>query len=212
MRLWRFVCNPYQENTYLIAAGNSAWVIDPGFYTSSEKQKFLEILEAERLHLKAIYLTHAHIDHILGVRWVLDRFEVPLYYHEAEEGIYQHGAEWAGMMGLMYEPGPRATAYVGEGTMDWEGLMVQVIEVPGHSPGSVAYYFPQAEKVVSGDVLFAGGIGNYHLPLADYETLMRSITKKLLPLGETVEVWPGHGPSTTIRTEKVSNPFLRDAV
>ena len=212
MRLWRFICNPYEENTYLIAEGRAAWVIDPGFYTSSEREAFFEVVEAEGLDLRAVYLTHAHIDHILGVRWVVERFGVPLYYHEAEEVVYAHAGEWAGMMGLRYEAGPKATAYVGEGELDWEGLKVQVLHVPGHSPGSVAYYFPQAGKVLSGDVLFAGGIGNYHLPLASYEELMRSIVEKLLPLGEAVEVWPGHGPATTIGAEKVSNPFLRDAV
>ena len=212
MRFWRFVCNPYEENTYLVASGNKAWVIDPGFYSADEKQSFLEFLETERLELMAIYLTHAHIDHILGVRWVADRFGVPLYYHEAEEVIYRHAGEWAGMMGLRYEPGPAAAAYVSEGELWWEEIQVQVLEVPGHSPGSVAYYFPQAEKVVSGDVLFAGGIGNYHLPLADYRTLMRSIVDRLLSLGDRVEVWPGHGPATTIGAEKVSNPFLKDAI
>jgi len=212
MRLWRFTCNPYEENTYLVASGNKAWLIDPGFYSPEEKQNFLEFLEGECLELMAIYLTHAHIDHILGVRWVVDRFSVPLYYHAAEEVIYRHAGEWAGMMGLVYEPGPAPAAYISEGEIWWEGVRVQVLEVPGHSPGSVAYYFPQVEKVVSGDVLFAGGIGNYHLPLADYETLMRSIVDRLLPLGDGVEVWPGHGPATTIGAEKVSNPFLKDAI
>jgi len=213
MRFWRFVCNPYTENTYLIAAGREAWLIDPGFYTRSEKQHFLEVLEREGLELRAIYLTHAHIDHVLGVRWVVERFGVPLYYHAAEEVVYRHAGEWAMMMGLQYEEGPEATAYVEEGELVWgSDLLVQVRHVPGHSPGSVAYYFPKVERVFSGDVLFAAGIGNYHLPLADYETLMRSIVEKLLPLGEVVEVWPGHGPSTTIGTEKVSNPFLKDAI
>lgn len=212
MRVWRFVCNPYEENTYLIAAGREAWLIDPGFYTSAEKQHLLEVLETEELELRAIYLTHAHIDHILGVRWVIERYGVPLHYHAAEEVVYRHAGEWAMMMGLRYEEGPGATAYVEEGELVWGDLPVQVRHVPGHSPGSVAYYFPRAEKVFSGDVLFAGGIGNYHLPLADYETLMRSIVEKLLPLGEAVEVCPGHGPSTTIGTEKVSNPFLQNAI
>lgn len=212
MRFWRFVCNPYAENTYLIAAGQEAWLIDPGFYTHSEKQHFLEVLEREGLELRAIYLTHAHIDHVLGVRWVVERFGVPLYYHAAEEVVYRHAGEWAMMMGLQYEEGPEATAYVEEGELVWGDLLVQVRHMPGHSPGSVAYYFPKVEQVFSGDVLFAAGIGNYHLPLADYETLMRSIVEKLLPLGEVVEVWPGHGPSTTIGTEKVSNPFLKDAI
>jgi hydroxyacylglutathione hydrolase len=212
MRFWRFVCNPYAENTYLIAAGRESWLIDPGFYTHSEKQHFLEVLEREGLELRAIYLTHAHIDHVLGVRWVVERFGVPLYYHAAEEVVYRHAGEWAMMMGLQYEEGPEATAYVEEGELVWGDLLVQVRHVPGHSPGSVAYYFPKVERVFSGDVLFAAGIGNYHLPLADYETLMRSIVEKLLPLGEVVEVWPGHGPSTTIGTEKVSNPFLKDAI
>jgi hydroxyacylglutathione hydrolase len=107
MRFWRFVCNPYAENTYLIAAGRAAWLIDPGFYTHSEKQHFLEVLEREGLELRAIYLTHAHIDHVLGVRWVVERFGVPLYYHAAEEVVYRHAGEWAMMMGLQYEAGPR---------------------------------------------------------------------------------------------------------
>jgi len=211
MRLWRFVCNPYQENAYLVAVGQRAWVIDPGFYSENEQQRFLAVLREEQLALEAIYLTHAHIDHILGVPWVVQTFGVPLYYHEAEEMLYTRAPEWAQFMGLRYTKGPAVTGYVEEGRVYWGEMSVRILHVPGHSPGSVAYFFEEAGQVLSGDVLFQGGIGNYHLPLADYETLMQSIVEKLLPIGEATIVWPGHGPETTIAHEKAFNPFLQNA-
>lgn len=211
MRLRRLVTNPYQENTYLIlGASGEAWVIDPGIYTEGERQAFQAILDAEKARLSAVYLTHAHIDHVLGVRWIATTFDVPVYYHADEEVVYQHAAEWATLMGLTYEPGPTADRYLEAGeTLYFDGEVVEVLYVPGHSPGHLAFYFPESQRLFSGDVLFRGSIGNYELPLADYHTLMDSLWQKVLRLPENTEVWPGHGEPTSIGYELQTNPFLR---
>lgn len=213
MRLWRFVCNPYAENTYVVAVGERAWVIDPGFYTAAEQRRFFELVEAEGLVVEAIYLTHAHIDHILGVKWLRDLTGAPLYYTQQEEVVWSHAPVWASMMGLSYVPSSSADAWLVPNRALLLGTeAVEVLFVPGHSPGHVAYYFPASKEVISGDVLFRGSIGNYQLPLADYDTLMHSLRHVLLPLGDEVVVWPGHGEKTTIGQEKQTNVFLRDAI
>ncbi len=213
MRLWRLTCNPYEENTYVVAVDGHAWVIDPGFYTTTEQRRFLDLVAAEGLHIEAIYLTHAHIDHILGVKWLRELTGAPLYYTEREEVVWCHAPAWASMMGLAYEPSPSADSWLMPGqALALGSEPVEVLSVPGHSPGHVAYYFPASRQVLSGDVLFRGSIGNYQLPLADYEVLMHSLRNVLLPLGDDVIVWPGHGGETTIGQEKQTNLFLRDAI
>ncbi|MCX8113131.1 MAG: MBL fold metallo-hydrolase [Bacteroidia bacterium] len=211
MRLYRFVTNPYQENTYLLLGrAGTAWVIDPGFYTESERKAFQSFLSAEKCRLSGIYLTHTHIDHILGVRWVASTYHVPVFYHTQESIIYEYASEWATLMGLVYEPGPLAERFLEAGEVLYlDGEVVQVLYVPGHSPGHVGFYFPDSQKLVSGDVLFRGSIGNYELPLADYHTLMNSLRNTILTLPDDTEVWPGHGEPTFIGHERQTNPFLK---
>ncbi|MDW8057216.1 MAG: MBL fold metallo-hydrolase [Bacteroidia bacterium] len=212
MRLRRLVTNPYQENTYLLfGRSGTAWVIDPGLYSEGERQAFRSFLAAEKAQLVGIYLTHAHIDHILGVRWTVATYNVPVFYHAAEAVVYEHAAEWAALMGLSYEPGPPAEQFLeGEMTLYLDGEPVEVLYIPGHSPGHVGFYFPESKKLFSGDILFRGSIGNYELPLADYQKMMDSLRNKILTLPEDTEVWPGHGGPTSIGYELLTNPFLQN--
>lgn len=211
MRIRRLLVNPYQENTYLLfGQKGTAWVIDPGMYSEGERRSFQALLAAEKARLMGIYLTHAHIDHILGVAWVAHTYKVPVYYHAAEEVLYQHAEEWAALMGLSYTPGPAADRYLEEGEVLYlDGEAVEVLYIPGHSPGHVGFYFTDSRKLFAGDVLFKGSIGNYELPLADYTTLMRSLWEKVLRLPDDTEVWPGHGAPTSIGYERQTNPFLQ---
>ncbi|MCS7189505.1 MAG: MBL fold metallo-hydrolase [Bacteroidia bacterium] len=211
MQLYSFTVSPYEENSYLLIADTKeAWVIDPGFYTEHEKKTLEDVLLQEKATLTGIYLTHAHIDHILGVAWLVQKYAIPLFYHASEEVVYQHAAEWASWMGLRYSQGPKPQRYLTEGEVLYlGGERVEILHVPGHSPGHVAYYFPFRRWLFAGDVLFQGSIGNYTLPLANYDMLMDSIFKKILPLGDDVKVWPGHGQATTIGAERRLNPFLQ---
>lgn len=211
MQLHRFTVNPYQENTYLLVASDGqAWLIDPGFYSAHERQAFAAILQRTGAQLRGVYLTHTHIDHVLGVAWAAKSYGVPVYYHEADSVVYAHAPEWATLMGLSYEPGPPAKRFVEAGErLTWNGQTVEVLYVPGHSPGHVAYYLPQLEWLFSGDLLFQGSIGNYQLPLADYDTLAASLQKLIHQLPDTTQIWPGHGEPTTLGAEKADNPFLQ---
>lgn len=205
-----FTCNPFQENTYLVyEEGGCAILIDPGMYTSQERLAVEAFVQAHRLSVTHVLLTHAHIDHILGIRWAVEKWNIPLHYHEKEEEIISHAHVWAQMLGISYEPPPPATGYLREGQTFSVGNMTwEVIHTPGHAPGHVIFWCPTEGEAIVGDLIFAGSIGNYQLPGADYKTLMQSISQKLLPLGDHVRLWPGHGPQTSILQEKTTNPFL----
>jgi glyoxylase-like metal-dependent hydrolase (beta-lactamase superfamily II) len=211
MRIRKLVVNPYQENTYLlIGSSGDAWIIDPGFSSEGERAAFQALIQAENARPVAIYLTHAHIDHVLGVAWAASHYRIPVFYHEKEEVVYEHAGEWGALMGLSYTPGPKAERFLQSGeTLYLSEVPVEVLFVPGHSPGHVAFYLPSQQWLISGDVLFRGSIGNYQLPLADYNTLQFSLTKVILALPDAVTVWPGHGEATSIGYERKTNPFLQ---
>ncbi|MGQ9863529.1 MAG: MBL fold metallo-hydrolase [Bacteroidia bacterium] len=210
MPLQAFTFNPFQENTYLIYdSGGAAILIDPGMHAPQERLALQTFIEEQGLFLTQVLLTHAHIDHILGVRWAVEKWDVPLYYHEREAETLAHAPMWAEMLGIPYQPVPPCAGYLQEGQTFCVGNMAwEVIHTPGHAPGHVIFWCASTGDAIVGDLIFAGSIGNYHLPGADYETLMQSLFQKLLPLGDHVRLWPGHGPQTSIFQEKTANPFL----
>ena len=194
MKIRRFVCNAYAENCYVVSEGNGCIIIDPGFDpVSNELNGLYEYLTAENLTPEAILLTHSHPDHTLGVKPLVERFNIPVYSGTTDPG----GAESAS--GAFSRTGLQSN--VEEGGF-------QVIATPGHTPDSVCYYSEKDAVLFTGDTLFAGTIGRTDLPGGNYDDEIRSIMEKLIFLpGETV-IWPGHGPQSTIARERMSNPFL----
>jgi len=185
-----------------VEAGQAA-LIDPG----EEWERFLAALDAEAARLTAIWLTHAHIDHILGVGEVHAATGAPIWLHPADRALYESLPEQGRWFGLRAAPPPVPTQALAHGQRLTVGrAALEVRHTPGHSPGSVSLV---GEGVVfSGDALFAGSIGRTDLPGGDYPTLIASIRRELLSLDDTTRVLSGHGPETTIGEERRTNPFL----
>ncbi len=208
MQIITLPLGPIQTNCYLVAdeAAHSAVVIDPG----DEASQILAALTKNAWDLKLVLLTHAHFDHIGAAAELVRATGAPLAAHPQELPLLRlkGGAPLFGMdipappePTMLLEPGQALT--VGAVRFD-------VLFVPGHTPGHVAFYCAEGRAVFSGDVLFQDGIGRTDLPGGHYPTLMRSLREVLLALPDDTTVYSGHGPATTIGAERRGNPFLAD--
>ncbi|MCE7794285.1 MBL fold metallo-hydrolase [Salipaludibacillus sp. CUR1] len=208
MKWKRLSLGPLQTNGFVIYnESNKALMVDPG----GDDEKLLKWLQSEGLSVAAVILTHAHFDHIGAVEAVRQTFDCPVYIHRAEaEWLTKPELNGSGLfMGI--EPiscRPADFYYEKEGAVEIEGFECELYETPGHSPGSVSFYFPDNKVVFSGDVLFRGGVGRTDLPGGDQETLMNTIHNVMLNLPDDTIVANGHGPETTIGEEKETNPFI----
>ena len=200
---WRTV-GPFQENSYLVVDDTTgrAVLIDPG----AEPEALLAMLETSGATLEAIWLTHAHIDHIGGIAAVKRVLDVPVYLHPADRPLYDRGAVQAGFYGLPFEQPPAPDHALAEGDrLELGNLVFHVMHLPGHAPGHVA--FVCGDRVVSGDLLFAGSIGRTDLPFCDPARMEESL-ERMCTLPDSTVVYPGHGPPTSIGAERTTNPFL----
>ena len=196
----------FAENCYLVAdpASGEAVIVDPG----EEAHLFLKRLRFESWTLRAIWLTHAHLDHVAGVAEVKAATGAPVHLHSLDRELYDAVPVQARMFGLAAQAPPPPDADLAEGqTITVGACAFGVLHTPGHTPGHVT--FAGHGLALVGDVLFAGSIGRTDLPGGDSETLLRSIHEKLFPLPDETVVYSGHGPETTIGEEKRSNPFVR---
>jgi glyoxylase-like metal-dependent hydrolase (beta-lactamase superfamily II) len=203
-----FPVGAFQENAYVLLDETSgdAVLVDPG----EEGQRLLDAAQSMGGTVRAIWLTHAHIDHVGGIAAIKRKADVPVHLHPADRPLYDNAAQHAQLFGLRIEQPPAPEHELVEGQMLMCGaLSFRVWEVPGHSPGHVCFQGHGIAFV--GDCLFAGSIGRTDLPLSSPGALARSLDRLLTLPDETV-VYSGHGPATTIGTERVRNPFLNGSV
>jgi glyoxylase-like metal-dependent hydrolase (beta-lactamase superfamily II) len=200
----------FAQNCYIVAdrAAGEAVLVDPG----EEADLFLARVATERLRLTAVWLTHAHLDHVLGVGTVKRRTGVPVWLHAADRPLYDHVPQQVkALLGSEFEPLPPPDRLIVPGDPLVVGACAfEPRHVPGHSPGSVALIGEGVALV--GDVLFAGSVGRTDLPGGDGPSLIASITGQLLTLPDETVVSPGHGPETTIGADRSANPFLTGQV
>jgi len=205
-----FTVGPFQENTYLLTRENEALLIDPGFHSESEYNEFKNALSESNASLIAVCLTHAHVDHILGLNKVLQDFEVPVFVNKTDTYLWDHFSQQATMFGFRVKPiqsAPKSLA--AQTSMEIGSFRFDVLFTPGHSPDHVSLYFKSDDIAISGDALFRESIGRTDLYKGSLETLANSIKRKLYVLPESTKIYPGHGPITTIGHEKKNNPFVK---
>jgi len=193
----------FETNCYLIDAPHGPILFDAPDGTCNW-------LERRRVGAKLLLLTHGHIDHVQDVAKIKQRFGCPIGCH-AETAPMISDREFFRRFGFELEIEPVQPDFLISETpeRDFLGLKMQVLEVPGHCPGSLCFFSRENELLIGGDVLFASGVGRWDLPGGDGDLLFAGIKKKLFPLGDNVTVLPGHGPPTKIGTERQTNPFLQ---
>lgn len=195
---------PLQENCYIISDRTSgdAVVVDPGY----EAERILAALGAMEVRVQAIWLTHGHTDHVGAVAPLVDALEVPVYMHPADLPLFARAAQTGQLYGMRFDQPEAPDQSLSEGDSVYCGtLAFEVMHVPGHSPGQVAFVAPGL--CFSGDLLFRGSIGRTDLPLSDPAAMPESL-KRIAALPDDTVVFPGHGEVTTIGEEKLQNPFL----
>ena len=206
-----FAFNPFSENTYVIYNDERlAFIVDPGNFSDAETDQLQNFISENKLTVRNILLTHAHIDHVLGLQWSHNTYKVPVMIHEIEKEILDRNPMDANRFGFFFKPFSGELEFPKENDVISLGDdQLQVIHVPGHSPGSVAYYSKESSLTVSGDVLFEGSIGRTDLYKGNHEQLIASVSEKLFTLPDETKVYSGHGNPTTIGFEKQYNPFFR---
>ncbi len=205
-----FEVGPFAQNTYLLCREGEGLLVDAGFFEPREYNSFLGKLDEKAVKLIAVILTHAHVDHVLGLDRILKDFHVPVYLNHNDLFLWNNFSNQAAMFGVRSsgfdftpEPLPEKQNHsVGSFVFD-------VMYTPGHSPDHVSLYFENDNMLISGDVLFYESIGRTDLYSGDFDLLSKTIRNKLYTLPGNTIVYPGHGPSTSIAHEKVNNAFVR---
>ena len=211
MKIARLIFNPLQENTYVVWDDTlEAVVIDAGNMSEKENATLEQFL-SER-GLKPVYAlnTHGHFDHLMGVEFLRSRYGAKFAVSSKDKFLVESAKQNAAMFGI---GGGDIVEVI---DVDLEGMEsikfgqteLQIITTPGHTPGHVVFYEPQAKVLFTGDTLFRESIGRTDLPGGDYSWIMNSILEKIIPLGDDVKVYPGHGETTDIGHESMYNPFV----
>ncbi len=214
MQIKDFSFNHYGVNTYVIWDDTKECVLIDVGCTSTREQEILKNFITEN-NLKPVYilLTHPHLDHIAGLCFACETYQLPVHFHKAGIIFFEDAVETGAMMGFHFKKSELDALdkkFISDG--DWVKFGHSQLEVrytPGHADGSVCYVSNDPDFAVTGDVLFKQSIGRSDFPTGDYDSLMNSISTKLLTLPDDTLVFPGHGPSTTIKAEKLLNPFLQ---
>jgi len=205
-----FEFNPVQENTYVLSNEKDAClIIDPGCYFGHERTALKEHIEQQGLSPKSLLNTHCHLDHVFGNQFVAETWNLPLHLHEKERPVLALAPSMGLQWGMPFENyrGEQILLVPGQ-TITLEDDELEILFLPGHSPGSVGFYSREGGFLIGGDVLFRESIGRSDLPGGDHATLLNSIREQLWPLPDETLVYPGHGEPTTIGHERANNPFL----
>jgi glyoxylase-like metal-dependent hydrolase (beta-lactamase superfamily II) len=206
-----FTFNQFAENTYVVYDDTkSCCIIDPGCSYREEEKELFSFIEEEKLKPEHLLNTHCHIDHILGNRIVAEKYGLKLEAHRLEADNLRAADVYADYFGIQAPDSPPIEIFLEESDIVRFGeTEMKVLFVPGHASGHTSFYHAPSNTLFSGDVLFSGSIGRTDLPGGDYDTLIASMRNKLFTLPDGTRVYSGHGPATTIETERRTNPFFQ---
>ena len=209
MNIKTFVLGDYQTNSYCLTATESAkdcLIIDTGL----QSQPLINFLKENELNPVAAVFTHGHIDHIDGLALLRANWpNIKVAIHKDDASMLQDGRlNLSALSGVPFKTSPADIIIETEASMTFTGMKFHILHTPGHTSGGISLYSESDGVVFVGDALFAGSIGRTDFPGGDFNQLIASIKSKLLTLPEDTKVYPGHGPATTIATEKRTNPFL----
>ena len=204
--------NPFGENMYILwdEASREAAVVDPGMMRESERDMVTKFIEDNNLNVKHVLLTHLHVDHITSARWLADKSGADVCGSSLDAPLGMELPEQVAHFRINVEVEPLTVdRNLADGdTLQVGDEMIQVLHVPGHSPGGLAFYLPDSALLISGDTIFNGSVGRADLWGGDMLQQLNSIREKILTLPDETVIASGHGPTTTVADEKRFNPFL----
>ena len=212
MEIKAFTFNQFFENTYVVFdTTKECIIIDPGCYSNEEENILKTYIDSNKLKPIKLINTHCHIDHILGNHFVSETWNLELEINEKDIDLLKNSIEIAKLYGFInYKESPLPKKFIKEGdVLKFGNSQLKVIFTPGHAPGHISLHSEKEKILISGDVLFNNSIGRTDLPGGNYNILIESIKNKILCLNDSTVVYCGHGPNTTVGTEKQNNPFLK---
>lgn len=215
MKIARLIFNPIQENTYVIWDNTlEAAIIDAGNMGERENEKLAKFIEENKLKPVLALNTHGHFDHLLGVDFLRERYGVRFALSSKDDFLLKNASVSAELFGVKAGDLPAAidTDLDGMESIWFGGTELKIIPTPGHTPGHVSFYEPQSKVLFTGDTLFRESIGRTDLPGGDYSWIMRSIIDNILPLGDDVKIYPGHGDVSDLGHESMYNPFVTEVL
>lgn len=208
----QFVFNHFGVNCYVVYSegGKNCVVVDPGMEATYEDAQLFQFLERKQLTPSLLLLTHAHIDHVCGLRQVSERFNLPVTMHCDGRKLLRQTEAYGSIMGFDVKSlEDLNTVHADDGTLlQCDDFEIECRYVPGHCEGSLCFVIPSADAVITGDALFQGSIGRTDLPGGNYPLLIEKLKERVLTLPDNYMVLPGHGELSTIGDEKKYNPFI----
>ncbi|PKP04510.1 MAG: MBL fold hydrolase [Bacteroidetes bacterium HGW-Bacteroidetes-6] len=210
LHIHTFVFNDFGVNTYVLEADNRECIIvDAACHSANEEATLSGFISSKKLKPILHISTHPHIDHILGSAFIKREYNIPWLMHAEGTTLLKQSPMFASMFGLELSEINLPDRFISDNEkIDIGDSVCEILFTPGHAPGSVCLYFAAEKLVITGDVLFCGSIGRTDLPGGNTQTLLNSIAEKLLVLPNDTKVYPGHGPTSTIGSEKNENPYL----
>jgi len=205
MEIKTFPLGPLETNCYLAIDGKSAAAVDVG----GDPAQVLAFLQNAGIKLETILITHLHCDHIYGTKAIHDATGAPILAGEDDGYLMSTELGRGGFMGL-----PMVNEFdyesIGPGERTVIGRPCRVLPTPGHTKGSLSFYFPEDKAVFVGDLLFYRSIGRTDFPGGDYDALLKAVVENIFTLPDDVAVYSGHGPATSVGAERMHNPFFSE--
>ncbi len=203
-----FAFNPFGTNMFVLSSEGEAVIVDASTYHEEEYEQVAAYLQSERLQVKRLLLTHGHIDHIFGCSRLSQEFGLPWELQSEDFPLIRQGSVQAQMFGVELDQNFEIQNLGLDEAITFGSASLSLVHTPGHSPGSVTFIEDAAERLVVGDVIFRGSIGRTDLWQGSFPVLMQSIRERVLVYPDSWEIFPGHGPGTTVGSEKTNNPFV----